>query len=357
MVGNLSNSSAQTSQAFEVSRAISPKFFADLETGILASLPKKVQRDDTLMLALRGNYINIYYRGGSILKLTERKSGGYDVCFDTDYSKGTALALPQPSCITKPEHCDTWVAALPALKEVMNHYFSDKRKAEREFQQLVAWENNRSVISSDTEYFITDIEYAVTLDGRPMRADMLGLKWPAGKRSGSGECTPVIIEMKYGIKAFKGSSTAGKKGSGIKDHFDDICSFFGVDGNEDKSKVKKREADFKKMIALQFQQLWKLKLIRFDESRAFKEAKGLPKITGKPEVVFLLANNNPRSTALGTAIRSIPDSQIEKAEPHFDLRFFAASFAGYGMHDACMLTRNQVLEQLNSARAVASTFD
>jgi len=31
---------------------------------------------------------------------------------------------------------------------------------------------------------------------------------------------------------------------------------------------------------------------------------------------------------------------------NFDLRFFSATFAGYGMHDACMLTRDQMIKQL-----------
>ena len=36
---------------------------------------------------------------------------------------------------------------------------------EREFQQLVERENNRSSISGETEYFITDIELADSING------------------------------------------------------------------------------------------------------------------------------------------------------------------------------------------------
>ena len=49
-------------------RAISSKFMCDLMDGFLLPLTEQVRNDDTLMLALRGSYINIYYRGGSILK-------------------------------------------------------------------------------------------------------------------------------------------------------------------------------------------------------------------------------------------------------------------------------------------------
>jgi hypothetical protein len=236
------------------------------------------------------------------------------------------------------------------LKEIINSHLFEHRKSEREFQQLVAWENNRSVVSNETEYFITDIEYAVTVDGRSMRADMLGLKWKAGDRSGTHTCVPVIIEMKYGVGAFSSASTSETKGSGIKDHFDDVCHFFGVGENLPGESAQERARHFSEMISRQFQQLWKLGLIHFNESKAFKAADGLPSISGKPEFIFLLANNNPRSIALKNAITSIPDAQIQQAKRHFDLRFFVASFAGYGMHDICMLTRDQMLDQLKSIK-------
>jgi len=48
-----------------MSRAISPEFLHDLKDGVLASLTNLVRRDDTLLLALRGASINVYYRGGA----------------------------------------------------------------------------------------------------------------------------------------------------------------------------------------------------------------------------------------------------------------------------------------------------
>jgi hypothetical protein len=339
-------------------KAISEEFFNDfLEGRRLAGLAKRIRSDDTLMLALRGDSINVYYRGGNILRLTEA-STSYKAHFAEEYAKHDlprleALALPKN--ISTENDCEAWLDALPTLKEIMNFHRAGESKSEREFQQLVAWENNRSSISNDTEYFIADIEHSVTIDGLTMRADMVGLKWPAGKRSGAGQCTPVLIEMKYGTNALASSSSSKAKGSGIKDHFDDFCHFFGVDEGGDRFATNKRVEDLRKNIALQFQQLWHLKLIRFNESQKFLSNKGLPNVIGQPEIIFLLANNNPRSTALDTAIRSIPESQIEAAKPHFDLRFFASSFAGYGMHDACMLTRDQILNQLKSAKTMASS--
>ena len=58
-------------------RQLSQTFMDDLLNGCLNPLLKEVQEDDTLCLELRGNFdepnqkdeaINIYYRGGSLLK-------------------------------------------------------------------------------------------------------------------------------------------------------------------------------------------------------------------------------------------------------------------------------------------------
>lgn len=340
-----------------MTRAISDKFFKDLKVGILVSLTQRLKLDDTLLLALRGSYINVYYRGGVILKLAEA-AVGYTASFDLQYIKDAEIEIKTPEVITitKPEHCQAWVAFLPLLKECMNSHMVRRRKSEREFQQLVAWENNRSGISGDTEYFITDIEYAATVDGVSMRADMLGVKWKARERAGLRGCVPVVIEMKYGIDAFKNPPNMEKnrKGSGIKDHFKDVCNFFGVSESGPNDAARERGYHFNEMIADQFQQLWNLDLINLNASGAFIEAKGRLPVAGKPEFVFLLANNNPRSKALSKALASIPEEKIEQAKAVFDLRFFAASFAGYGMHDACMLTWDQMLAELTDRKEAAS---
>jgi hypothetical protein len=305
--------------------------------------------DDTLMLAFRDDSINVYYRGGSILQL-KQETGGYAANFDRDYAKnGHELFGSLPPVIKEERDCKIWLDAMPALKEIMNSYLAKKRKSEREFQQLVAWENNRSGISSITEYFITDIEFHASLGDKAMRADMLSLKWPAGLRSGQGVCTPAIVEMKYGIESFVASSSA-KKGSGIKEHFDDICDFFGVGETDDTKKkmAEARKVQLYETIRDQFHKLWKLDLVRFNESKAFLKSDKPPMVSGIPEFIFLLANNNPRSTALASAINSIPEEKIMKAEEHFKLRFFAASFAGYGMHDACMMELADIKKHLNA---------
>ncbi len=46
-----------------------------------------LKKDQTLMLTIRDGFINIYYRGGNILRVTEKKGGTYSAFFDEHYNK------------------------------------------------------------------------------------------------------------------------------------------------------------------------------------------------------------------------------------------------------------------------------
>jgi hypothetical protein len=303
-------------------RRISDEFMNDLteETGILRSLKERVRSDDTLMLALRNDSIDIYYRGGRILHLAGRSgSRGYTANFDSNYVKlGAPYSIPKvPATIETVDHCKEWLNAMPLLKEIMNFYLTEQSaKSEREFQQLVAWENNRSKLAASTEYFITDIEYDTDVksdDGavKKARLDMLGLKWLSKDRQNSSSCAPVFIEMKYGTDAFAGKA-------GIADHIADLNIILS---NEE------TRSSLNQIIAYQFNQLDRLGLVKFNRAKKHSEVV----LADRPEVVFLLSNVNPRSSELSNILKLIQEPTSYK------LRFFVANFAGYGMHEACMM--------------------
>jgi hypothetical protein len=214
------------------------------------------------------------------------------------------------------------LSKLPDLKSAIDVHLTTKRATEREFQQLVAWENNRSTIANETEYFITDIEYAdPEFD---TRIDMLGVRWRGHERQKERALVPVLFEMKYGNKALNGSS-------GIIDHF------FAIAGL-----LKSKEQIIRETIKRQFSNLRSLGLLKYNESAraanpGFAEA--------KPEVIFLLANYNPRSSALVKILSDL--LKLEESHSQFDLRFFVAAFAGYGMHHACMLSTRELLQAID----------
>jgi hypothetical protein len=68
----------------------------------------------------------------------------------------------------------------------------------------------------------------------------------------------------------------------------------------------------------------------------------------KPEVIFVLANHNPRSKIL-SSILSQPEIALYAQGERFDLRFFVSSFAGYGMHSACMLPLDEFQKILTTS--------
>lgn len=300
----------------EESRTLSPSFVDALLKGVLNPILERVKNDHTLMLAIRDGYINIYYRGGNLLAI-KSATGGYKATFDTDYNKTGGLIPKLPETISTQEESRQWVEAFPKLKEVMDHYFSNHAKPEREFQQLIARENNFSTVSNQSEYFITDIEFADSTLGA--RFDMLAIQWLASDRKNAHNCKAALVEVKYGDDALGGNA-------GLKKHLKDIELFVS-----DPEKYGKLLGTMEG----QLNQLHKLGLVNCKGSDQGAEV--TLKIDTKPEVIFILANHNPRSKKLEDILAS---ETVKKyaASDKFDLRFFVACSSGYAMHRGCMLS-------------------
>lgn len=313
-------------------RGLSTKFMQDLSNpsnGCLYPIFEKIRQDHTLMLAIRKNYVNIYYRGGNILKITERNDR-YQPFFQVKYDKHNKLKQPV-SDILKPiqtrQEAGNLRERLPILKEIMDHFFYEHKKPEREFQQLVARENNDSTISNESEYFISDIEFADS--GLGARFDMLGICWPASQRKDGNNCTPALIEMKYGDNALDGKA-------GIITHLQDFNAFIQKNNKQDYGNLLT-------MMEKQFDQLNQLGLLHFNRSRKATTVKF--KHNSKPEVIFILANHNPRSNKL-KAILQDPIVLTYANSPDFDLKFCVSNFAGYAMHQKNMLSLTELLIRL-----------
>jgi hypothetical protein len=298
-------------------RELSPTFMHDLADpqGILHPILTRVKRDQTLMFAIRDGFVNIYYRGGSILKISEpkTKSGEYQTFFDGRYNKSGNDTPDLPKIIKERDDVEKWIILLPQLKFLMDEFLSKYKKSEREFQQLIARENNNS---NETEYFISDIEVSESITGA--RFDMLAIRWLATQRRSGENCRLALIEMKYGDGALSGNA-------GMLKHLQDIETLL---------KNKEKYAGLVHAIERQFEQLDALGLLNFNKGKKFTKVTLDPE--DKPEVIFILANHNPRATEL-KAIVETPEVATFGDSKDFNLRFFVASFAGYGLHKKCML--------------------
>lgn len=276
------------------------------------------------MLAIRENFINIYYRGGNILKIEEQYKGSYKTSFDRNYNKSGLLIPDSPKKIANPDDSQRWIDSFASRKIIMDEHLTTNRKAEREFQQLVARENNNSKISKESEYFVTDIEVRdnevsdIEATECYPRFDMMAIRWLAAQRKNSRNCKAALIEMKYGDDALGDPS-------GLLAHLKDMKNLVS---NKD------RYAKLLETTESQFNQLDELELLNYEKSKSHTKVK--LNVDEKPEVIFILANHNPRRSELRT-ILSDPEIDQYAQSQLFDLKFYVASFAGYGLHSTCML--------------------
>jgi hypothetical protein len=296
---------------------LSEKFMINFldDNGILNPIYSRLKRDHTLMLAIRKNYVNIYYRGGNILKITEL-SKGYRTLFNENYKiTDSEHDIPQsPNAILTKDDAQNWVNSFAERKIIMDEFFAEKCKSEREFQQLVARENNNSSISGQCEYFIADIEFAVPELGR---FDMLAIRWLAKDRKKGSKCRAALIEMKYGDNAL------GEE-AGLVKHLRDMETFISD---------KQQRTELFYIMETRFNQLDQLGLLNFNKGTSNAKVRLNP--NDKPELIFILANHNPRSSKLGKILNEIDEFGNSEL---FDLKFYVANFAGYGLHANCMRT-------------------
>lgn len=303
-------------------RGLTELFMDDLQDGPLTPLLQRVRKDTSLDLQIRGNYLNVYYRGGSILHITPTKKtlSRYRFKFDKKYFSGSSTAVIDALApiVAKPEGCNAWIAALPVLKDTMDLWFGNHPKDERALQQMVVWENNDSPWAGGTDYFIVDIEYDSRKGDKTAggRFDLIAIKWessPAARKL-KGKARPklVVIEMKAGDGALKGSA-------GMLKHWQDF---------EKLSKTAPRTAFLKEMVTV-FAQKRDLGLIR-SLAKHTNEIKP-HHLDPQVEFMFLLAGHDPASRKLKSELDAL------NGNPKVDL--CTSNFTGFALYkeDVCPL--------------------
>jgi hypothetical protein len=151
----------------------------------------------------------------------------------------------------------------------------------------------------------------------------MAIYWPASKRKKGSNCKVALIEMKYGDGALEGDA-------GLLKHLKDMHTLI--------SDKENRYRELLQTMEVQFNQLGDLGLLKFNKGKS--KAKVTLNVDDEPEVIFILANHNPRSKKL---VKILGDHEIEKYEEStlFDLSFYVASFAGYGLHADSMYTLDE----------------
>lgn len=189
-------------------RGINKRFINDLLHGELAFFLDQVKKkNDKLSLEIRNDYINIYYRGGNLLKITQKKEG-YSFHFDEKYclNKNDDSAYEKLNILNS-SSAEDYAAVFELMMTEMDSWFIVHPKKEREYQHNLL-SRNPSII---------DIEYQInykTVDGKTkaMRLDMIMIV----------DDRLIIVENKYGEGAVSGNA-------GLSKHYDDICMVLNDD--------------------------------------------------------------------------------------------------------------------------------
>lgn len=285
-------------------RGLSPDLMAALRdpSGSLHWVLSRVHRDPTLLLEIRGDYVNVYYRGGSLFRIC-KASSGFEIAFDENYLKG-GPSLPLPAASDLPG----WQALIPTLKDRMDLWFGAHPKLEREYQQQVVRDNNFPGENS-TDYFICDIEY----DNRKgARFDLLGVRWPSTNtaRQNGRDLRLAFIEMKVGDGAIGGSA-------GLVKHLEDFIAFLSAPGA---------------LSALQAEMLTVFNQKR--ELGLVPNCKNpIDSFAETPEILLLLANHDPAKSALRTEVANAEAAIERLRELDVEVRIINASFCGYAIYE------------------------
>ena len=296
-------------------RALDDAFLQDLKGGMLRSLTEMVQSDTSLCLELRGGSINIYYRGGSLLRI-EKSGDGYSAFFDMKYFRNKNAIPGIGRRISTEAETRVWTDVSPVLKQAMDRYFSRHRTDEREFQQLLVRENNFGRVARSTDYYICDIEYQQGLS----RFDAVAVHWPSmsAARKGTYNRRLVFVEMKYGDQALDGEA-------GLHKHIEDVNEYLGQPGHH----VSKLKED---MVNV-FKQKRYLGLVDCGRDLGGFSDKE------RPLLLLVLANHDPDKRKLRQLLEGVPES------PRAELRIATATFLGYGLYDQGIHTIEETFER------------
>lgn len=206
-------------------RGLNPSkpLFQSLQDGELKKLLDVVKNSEDYFLGIRDEYINIYFMGGSLLKIscTKTKTSKIKFEFNPKYNIDSKKSIPNTY-----DRVDDWIESLSTLKELVKSFQEQKNKNEKMAQQNLLINNNKNI---DSDYYFTDMEYSCPGIGYG-RFDYVAL---TKKRNQNGKFQLALVELKYGTGAFKTSGYKyGRYGSGIVGHAYNFSRFvFGVNDN------------------------------------------------------------------------------------------------------------------------------
>jgi len=168
---------------------LSDGFMDCLKFGFLTGILAAVKGDHDLNLEIRDDYVNIYFKGNSLLKLTELcPSTRYKVEVHPAFSKGLIL----PAQLTDAHTTAEFLGRIPQLKQnVITH---GKSSLEIEYEQMIIRANNFEP-RNNSEYFIIDRQCT----RGDARFDLTGICWDRNHRCKNQVVDLCLMEVKFAL--------------------------------------------------------------------------------------------------------------------------------------------------------------
>lgn len=247
-------------------RKINDEFVRELKEGCLSFFLEQVKnRKQELCLEIRNGYINIYYKGGNLLRITQKKNR-YNFYFDAKYclNKGDDSNYNLLNSLNS-NSVEDYIENFETMMAEMDSWLNKHPKAEREFQHRLLINNPQ----------IIDIEYATPKSKTTgvklnMRLDMLMVE----------DDKLVIVENKFGTGAITGNA-------GVRKHYEDICNLLNT-------------SDVYNELVQSVENIAKAK---YDLGLIETSIKPVDKT--KTEILFLFADFNENSETLNNELKSI----------------------------------------------------
>jgi len=149
---------------------------------------RTVKDDHDLNLEIRNNFINLYYKGHSLLKISETGGLQYRVNVHEKFRDGLDL----PTDLDNVDSVNQFIRTIPALKQNITKIGS--HSLEIEYEQMIIRANNYEPKNA-SEYFIVDRQYV----DHQSRFDLTGFYWPSRGRRKNQEVAMCLMEVKFGL--------------------------------------------------------------------------------------------------------------------------------------------------------------
>lgn len=256
-------------------RQLSNTFLICLKSGFLSSLTEYVRNDIDLNLEIREGYINIYYKGNSLLKLCEAGSLlRYKAEIDPKFLEGTQTSLDFTED-TVPQ----FIKAIPLVKENINRYGAYSK--EIEYEQMIIRANNYEE-HNNTEYFIVDRQY----DMPEGQVDLFGIYWDRDYRRPNQEVPLCLMEVKFALN------------EQIQEVHEQLNRYYEA--------VKNKASEIAEEMEVIFQQKLKLGLYSQEQRNTMKTLTFSRNIE-KFQFILIFVDYNPNSTLLNfESIKNLP---------------------------------------------------